>query len=1034
VWANGESIGDLPHGDQGFTIEHLTPGQRYVLRLVVSYSAGYSSVGRPIRIRTELAAQTEASKENSHSRPVIVPLKSTGDQTSTPLPIINREHSGSFSKRGSVARRGGSPAAFPEPSSDTPLASDAVPELKARLRSLQEELGELQKQDLEDEHEFQHTQIELTDKRENVKQQLRKREEESGELRKAVTTLEREHTAAQSKKVRQEKALVDMHSKRDRLAEDADRWEREIPSFEEDAQKYLSQKAQHVEAAETEVLLIKQQGETDKVAMNMIEEQIRQTGIRVKELEEEKSILENVPLEETLAERQKRAIQEDAEWNRRMVNLQQRWNDGWVALSQATDMCSMAQQRLDFLKARYNQMKNAEQVNYIGEAEMARQDSQAGHQSSPVPSSNGISEPRLRHPSLQLRNHSTPSPALAQPDPVPWMYTEEHMMRTGRSPIDEGMSDADLESLTGGALASPSVSGLLPANLLGDDDDPEDIDAILPAPAEPEPEPDPNPVPVSQDPPPPATPYLPGLGTYSPDNPNIPEEAVDISKEMASPLSYGDRSPSLMSSAKNSISNFHQHKLSNGGLDSDRRSIRSVSSSIRAPARTGFGRFVPGISGFASGFPRARASSSGENGFAFGTLGSPNSRSLPRAEEGNADNSHGGLSVFKKRGASSIGLFGSKWSRKTEDELEQIWPRSTSSRPASTYSTDNLLPRPSADVSAPFGWNDLPQTGNTSRVGSIAYQWSAIPQSRRESINHEAAITFQPSMSNLHDLELDSQAIIPDEDTPNTMAPIGTKPSNFLINATANAEAAARLNPAARDFKSLLNFTGGSDKKDKGKKKAEDFDAQEAGLVTPLRNKENRFSLIAESGEPLSDDINVEVSPAKSTETPSSAGKESFMRKMTRKGSSGKFSLPTSLFSRKSTTQPSASGEDILLEEGDNALNSRGDSGASAAPSSFLKEPPREGMGMGRSLESVVSGGGTSVKSGFSIPGFGKRRAKKDKEKKTEEVVAGGAPSISEASMASTDEGEGRESEDELGVLGLGQRMSGISRASPPAW
>jgi len=100
-------------------------------------------------------------------------------------------------------------------------------------------------------------------------------------------------------------------------------------------------------------------------------------------------------------------------------------------------------------------------------------------------------------------------------------------------------------------------------------------------------------------------------------------------------------------------------------------------------------------------------------------------------------------------------------------------------------------------------------------------------------------------------------------------------------------------------------------------------------------------------------------------------------------------------------------------------------------------------LGMGRSLESVVSGG--SMKSGFSLgsltamPGFGigKRRAKKDKGKDKHGdamPVEGGAPSISEASLASTETGDegdmtGRESEEEFGTFGgrgegLGRRTS----------
>jgi len=883
---------------------------------------------------------------------------------------------------------------------------DSVYELTAKLESTRKELEDMDRQEEEEEREFQTAQREWFEKRENLRQQLKKRDDESSELRRTVTTLEREFTASQSKKSKQEKVLNQLKAERDRLTEDDERWEREVPSFVEDAKRYVQQKARNEEDAREKINSIRQEGEQDQVAMKTIEEQIRDTGIRLKELEEEKTSLEEVPEDDGLLERQRRAGQEDMEWNQKLGELQHRWHEAWSAMNQAQHVCNMAQQRLEFLSARHNsQMPPAyEQSNPSAESEMTRIDSQqAGYQSSPAPSSNGLAEPRLRHPSLQLRNQSNNSPAATSL--TPFFNTASMLQIPMRSsPIEDGMSETDIEALTGGALASPSADALLPSDLLGDESEEPAESISLPAPA---------------------TPYLPGLGAF-PEEPHSPDEAAEDRPDIASPLSFDDRSPSLMSSAKNSISNFHQQKLSNGGgFDSDRRSIRSVSSSIRVPPRTGF-RF---------GFARARASSSGENGFPFGSLSNNQSRSLSHAEEEPAEAtepaegsaSSSALNVLKRRGGSSGGLFGSIWGKKDVNEAG-VWPhRASGSRPVSTYSTDNILPRPSADVLPPFGWNDSVATGNTSRVGSIAgYPWSTIP-SRRTSVNHEISTTVP---SNLQELEMDSSVIRDEDDLPNTMAPIGTRPpkkADHLIDSSP-----ARLNPNARDFRSLLDFTGGSEKKDKGKKKAtttstdDESDPQPHGFSTPDRVKENRLSLLPEHAEMTPGED--EVSPAKSIDTPnSSTGKESFMRKMTRKGSSSKFGLPGNLFSRKSTNVVPTL-EDVMTEDPDYA---RADSGASAATRDMTGKD-REGIagsvGMGRSLESVLSGSSTKSSGFGSLVGFGKRRAKKDKLKEERGAgggggADGGAPSISEASLASTETDRG-ESEDELGSLSLVGRIS----------
>jgi len=116
----------------------------------------------------------------------------------------------------------------------------------------------------------------------------------------------------------------------------------------------------------------------------------------------------------------------------------------------------------------------------------------------------------------------------------------------------------------------------------------------------------------------------------------------------------------------------------------------------------------------------------------------------------------------------------------------------------------------------------------------------------------------------------------------------------------------------------------------------------------------------------------------------------------------------------------------MMLEDADYL---RADSSTSAAAKDMTGKD-REGIagsvGMGRSLESVLSGSSSTKSSGFgSLVGFGKRRAKKDKpkEERAGGGADGGAPSISEASLAST-ETDRAESEDELGSLSLVGRMS----------
>lgn len=248
---------------------------------------------------------------------------------------------------------------------------------------------------------------------------------------------------------------------------------------------------------------------------------------------------------------------------------------------------------------------------------------------------------------------------------------------------------------------------------------------------------------------------------------------------------------------------------------------------------------------------------------------------------------------------------------------------SLSPRPASTYSFDKFLPRPTSDLQ-PFGW----PASELHRNSPLNVDWStpggawSRSQSRRPS--------FQLGSSGHLPLNLPSSdrdfLETPYEPQRPVQAPIGTRPPSSHRPMT------PKLNPAAPSFKTIF---GKKSEKSKGKepeysKANDEFQFDDSSPAESRRSKDARSirTSAAESRESLE---------RVSSGTPSEAvsAKESFIQKITRKGSSSKFNMPwkdrASLFSKKG--DPTAQGDVDDDGTSEMQLGKSIDSTASSAPS-----------------------------------------------------------------------------------------------------
>lgn len=209
---------------------------------------------------------------------------------------------------------------------------------------------------------------------------------------------------------------------------------------------------------------------------------------------------------------------------------------------------------------------------------------------------------------------------------------------------------------------------------------------------------------------------------------------------------------------------------------------------------------------------------------------------------------------------------------------------SLSPRPSSTFSFDKL-PHPSTD-NQHFGWPSTDKTGHRSPLGfdwTSPSTWSRT-QSRRPSTQYASTGHLPLSLTGEPDFVESSF----EKQLRPLQAPIGTRPSSSHRPVT------PKLNPAAPSFKTIFK------KGDKDKDKARDN--EDASSEINFDDGSPPGSRASRDSRSLNGDYESLERTSSGTSVDNASSKESFIRKLTRKGSSGKFSSwkdRSGLFSKK---------------------------------------------------------------------------------------------------------------------------------------
>lgn len=917
-------------------------------------AANFQTASAVLHVRTKPLPLSQTQQDGEVEGPTIhasVP-RSTVSLSAPSAPVVAREHNSSYtqSKRTAGGKKTSSTILVDSQSEDSQRISPSddhigtLDRLAERLKNLQQENENMDKQLAEEDEEHGAILKELEKQRDDLKQRVKEKDEASGDLKKHVNKLESVNRTVQSEKSKRERLLQQKEADRRKRKDDIRRWQDQIAQIKKDKERVEEEKLKVEEDSAKQVNEVREKIAAEQTKMKDIDDEIQEKGGRIKKLEDERQRVDGGDNEDG-KELDRIDIEKARQWENRLNNLNARYTTLFNLHVQAQQQYQEAQERLKWLSSQrasgtgpFATLQNLD-LDLSQSSAMRR----SRHRSSLTSNvSSPIAFPQIDTAFSRSATYNPSSNSPTFPPSTAFFNINNGMTLAGLTDRTDALPT---ESDTSLPPMSPRADALLPSDLLGDEESNDLPDPIM--------------------------------------------EPTTIDTDIGAGTSFDHpRSPSPDPSETMSNRFFASPHESLRDIDISIPSSKGISETDTSQAQSASRR----LSGLFS-FHRPRGKTSVDGPPLLGTLKPGQSRSFPRNYDEmdpigarrrrltNATNWANPMSYFPRSSAThvtadsssdhtpskrsafanifSAGKSGSSDMIKTDQGYNQFSPRhdpidpssilgpfrrgSLSPRPSSVFSFDKQFPHPSTE---PFGW---PSSVDIKR-GSLAFEWASPSSwsrgpSRRPSTQYGSSSHLPLGMS---PGEPDFLQAPHDKHRP-LQAPIGTRPSSSHRPAT------PKLNPTAPTFKTL--FKKSEKDKDKGvyrefgsRSEEFDFHPDEQSPPTSSRSKESRaLSGAAESLESL--DLVPSSSPSDTFGT-----KESFIQKITRKGSSGKFNLSWKdrggIFSKKPESYQGDIEEDTTNDEAQ----------------------------LGKSMESVVSNTPSADKSSIrSSRNFFSRKSKKDK-------------------------------------------------------
>ncbi|KAJ6104902.1 Fibronectin type III [Penicillium sp. IBT 16267x] len=924
IQVNNVKVGESKRAETAVEILNLIPGSIYHICVLSVSAANFQTPSAILHVRTKSLPLSRSQQDAPIGGPTIrasIPRSTAGLPTPS-APVMAREHSAGQlpGKRPSAGRK-------PSPATGTAdfahghdelhkgvFKNDrdgSLEQLADRLKALQQENENLEKQVTEEEDEHMVMLKELEKHRDELKKRVKEKDEVSGDLKKHVSKLESINRSVQGEKSKRMRLLQQKEAERKKRKNDIVRWQERIARMVADAAQAKEDKTRLEEDGETRGEEVRKKIAKEQAEMKIIDEEIQDKGGRIKKLEDERQGLQGGDNED--GKELDRIDNERArQWELKLGELHARYATLVNLHVQAQQQYQEAQERLKWLTTQRSSSSGPFSLPPL-ELDMSNSATirPRRHRSSLVSNfSSPLNYPGIEStfPGINCNPPSSNSPTFA---PTSTFFNINNgMTLPGVSDPPEIMR-SDAEAAFNNPQMSPRADALLPSDLLGDEESPE-----FPRPI--------------------------GRARFSTmDSSTMPLDGFGHGP--VSPVSSGSRPGSIFASPmetrnrQDSGSQPGQLSAAEEAPKSASRRLSGIFGFHRPRGKTladgppMLGTLKPGQS---QSFPRnvdeldpigsrrRRLSYTGNWANAMSLF--PRSNTTGVTADSSSDHAPSRRAAFSNIFSSSKFGFGGAGSRGNSDlstGYNQFSPRhdpidpssllggvrrgSLSPRPSSTFSFENQnqLPHPSTD-NRHFGWPSMDQMGHRNSPLGLDWTspstWSRAP-SRRPSIQYGSSGHLPLGLTGEPDFVEDTY----DRHHRPLQAPIGTRPSSSHRPIT------PKLNPAAPSFRGIF----ASRRSDKDKEKDRDepdvpFDIHvDDGSPSEPRTSRSFSHFTGESYESL------ERMP--SGTSVDNASKESFIRKITRKGSSSKFSSwkdRSGLFSKKGESSQTDIDEDAASE------------------------------------------------------------------------------------------------------------------------
>jgi hypothetical protein len=332
------AVGETKRAETAVTIGNLIPGHIYHICVFAVSAANFQTASAVLHVRTKPLPLSQTQQDGTVDGPTIhatVP-RSTAVLAAPSAPIMAREHSGGHpqSKRAGAGRKL-SPVAIGSDITHMQMddyqrnlahedMNESIEQLAERLKALQQENENMDKQLSEEDDEHNAALKDLEKQRDELRQRVKEKDEASGDLKKHVNKLESVNRTVQSEKTKRERLLQQKEAERKKRKDDIKRWQAQVAQMSRDITRAKEEKTRVEQEASKQADDVREKIAHEQAEMKGIDDEIQEKGGRIKKLEEERKRLQGGDTEDG-KELDRIDIERARQWEVRLNNLHARY-------------------------------------------------------------------------------------------------------------------------------------------------------------------------------------------------------------------------------------------------------------------------------------------------------------------------------------------------------------------------------------------------------------------------------------------------------------------------------------------------------------------------------------------------------------------------------------------------------------------------------------------------------------------------------------------------------------------------------------